>query len=274
MIRNNLYLEKIIKKAIMEQDEAVPAPPSAGEGDVPPPPSTSQAIYSIVGSDGKTDPNKYTLDQLKAKNLTADSYIYAKSLGGWKMVKEVPEVNNIIAAAGSTGGSSAAPTAKTGENVTMDQPIEGSQKSFMEYCPNAKSGRDMTLKAYNSQMEKEITGAADVEEINTIYDKYMGYQGQFDKDKFLKPCMDELKVTLKGQPGMIQKFQSAFNQWIAKDGKEFAKKALSAGGNMLLNLANKTLKAKGLGTITENIIKKNTKNHLIEIYNRKNRRRY
>ena len=101
----------------------------------------------------------------------------------------------------------------------------------------------------------------------------MGYQGQFDKDKFLKPCMDELKVTLKGQPEMIQKFQSAFNQWIAKDGKELAKKALSAGGNVLLNLANKTLKAKGLGAITENIIKKNTKNHLIEIYNRKNRRR-
>lgn len=272
MRRNNLYLEKIIKKAIMEQDEAVPPPPTSGGEDVPPPPTQSTTTYSIVGADGKTDPNKYTIDQLKTKNLTADSYIYSKATG-WKMVKEVPEVNNIIAASGG-GGSSAAPTAKTSENVTMDQPIAGAQKSFMEYCPNAKTGRDMTIKAYNSQMEKEITGAADVEEINTIYDKYMGYQGQFDKDKFLKPCMDELKVSLKGQPEVIQKFQSAFNQWIAKDGKDLAKKALSAGGNVLLNLANKALKAKGLGAIAENTIRKNTRNHLIEVYNMKNRRRY
>ena len=49
MRKNNLYLERMIKKALMEQNEEVPAPPSAGEGDVPPPPSTSQAIYSIVG---------------------------------------------------------------------------------------------------------------------------------------------------------------------------------------------------------------------------------
>lgn len=256
----------------MEQDEAVPDPPTSGGEDVPPPPTQSITKYSILGADGKTDPNKYTLDQLKTKNLTADSYIYTKSLGGWKMVKEVPEVNNIIAASGSN--SSATPTAKSSENETMDKPIEGAQKSFMEYCPNAKSGRDMTLKAYNSQMEREITGAGDVEEINTIYDKYMGYQGQFDKDKFLKPCMDELKLTLKGQPDLIQKFQSAFNQWMAKDGKDLAKKALSAGGNVLLNLANKALKTKGLPTLTERAIRKNTKNHLIEIYNRKNRRRY
>ena len=86
--------------------------------------------------------------------------------------------------------------------------------------------------------------------------------------------MDELKVTLKGQPELIQKFQSAFGKWMAKDGKELAKKALSAGGNVLLNLANKSLQAKGLGSLTEHRIRKNTKSHLIEIYNLKNRRRY
>jgi hypothetical protein len=270
MRKNNLYLEKLIRRAIMEQDE-IPAPPVGASGDdVPPPPTQSTVTYNIIGADGKTDPTKYTVDQLKGKNLTADSYVYNKTLGAWKQIKDVPELNSVIAAGGN-GNKSAAPVS---DNATMDQPIEGSQKSFMEYCPNAKRLRDTTLNAYNKQMESELGSVADVEEVNTLYDKYTGYQGQFDKDKFLKPCMDELKVTLKGQPELIQKFQSAFSQWMAKDGKELAKKALSAGGNVLLNLANKTLKAKGLGGLTENIIKKNTKNHLIEIYNKKNRRRY
>ena len=60
---------------------------------------------------------------------------------------------------------------------------------------------------------------------------------------------------------------------MSTDGKELGKKALKAGGNLLLNIANKALQDKGLGSLKlENTLKKNTKNHLIEIYNRKNRR--
>ena len=273
MRKNNLYLEKLIRRAIMEQDE-IPAPPAGASGDdVPPPPTQSTVTQNIIGADGKTDPTKYTIDQLKGKNLTSDSYVYNKTLGAWKQIKDVPELNSVIAASGSSAPTSKS-AAPVSDNATMDQPIEGSQKSFMEYCPNAKRLRDTTLNAYNKQMEGELGSVADVEEVNTIYDKYTGYQGQFDKDKFLKPCMDELKVTLKGQPELIQKFQSAFGKWMAKDGKELAKKALSAGGNVLLNLANKALQAKGLGSLTEHRIRKNTKSHLIEIYNLKNRRRY
>jgi hypothetical protein len=86
--------------------------------------------------------------------------------------------------------------------------------------------------------------------------------------------MAELKVTLRGQNELIGKYESAVNQWIKKDGKELAKKALSAGGNVLLNLANNALKSKGLGTLKfENTLKKNLKSNLMEVYNQKNKRR-
>lgn len=272
MKRNNLYLDRLIRKSIMEQNETIPLPPTSGAEDIPAPPTQNVVKYNIVGKDGKTDPTAYTVEELKTKNLKADSYIYTKSLGGWKMVKDVPEVNGAIASSNPTTDANSTKE-PTGEEK-LDEPIEGTQKSFMEYCPNAKKLRDTTLNAYNKQMETELAKAENVEEVNATYDKFTGYQGQFDKDKFLKPCMSELKVTLKGQPDLIMKYESAFNQWMSKDGKELAKKALSTGGNILLKLANNALKAKGLGSITENIIKRKTKNHLIEIYNRKNRRRY
>ena len=175
MRKNNLYLEKLIRRAIMEQDE-IPAPPAGASGDdVPPPPTQSTVTYNIIGADGKTDPTKYTIDQLKGKNLTSDSYVYNKTLGAWKQIKDVPELNSVIAASGSSAPTSKS-AAPVSDNATMDQPIEGAQKSFMEYCPNAKRLRDTTLNAYNKQMEGELGSVADVEEVNTIYDKYTGYQ--------------------------------------------------------------------------------------------------
>ena len=57
---------------------------------------------------------------------------------------------------------------------------------------------------------------------------------------------------------------------MKKDGKELAKKALSAGGNVLLSLTNKVLKSKGLGDLKfENTLKKNLKSNLMEVYNQK-----
>ena len=249
------------------EDEEIPVPPS-GDDAPPPPPSQSTVTYSIVGTDGKTDPNKYTAEQLKTKNLKADSYVYNKTLGGWKKIQEVPELSGIVAAAGVD------PTNKVSDDVAMDVPIAGAQKSFMEYCPTAKNSRDLALKAYNKQMETEMSKAADADTITTVYDKFAGLQGTFDKSRFLKPCMDELRITLKGQPELIGKYESALNQWMKKDGKELAKKALSAGGNVLLSLTNKVLKSKGLGDLKfENTLKKNLKSNLMEVYNQKNRRR-
>jgi len=113
-----------------------------------------------------------------------------------------------------------------------------------------------------------------LEEINAIANKYFTAQGDFDKETFLGACMEELKGVLRGNNAEILKFQGPYNKWMATDGKELGKKALKAGGNILLNLANKALQAKGLGSIKfENTLKKNTKNNLMEIYNRKNRRR-
>ena len=266
MNRSNAHFERIIKRVLME-DEEIPVPPS-GDDAPPPPPSQSTVTYSIVGTDGKTDPNKYTAEQLKTKNLKADSYVYNKTLGGWKKIQEVPELSGIVAAAGVD------PTNKVSDDVAMDVPIAGAQKSFMEYCPTAKNSRDLALKAYNKQMETEMSKAADADTITTVYDKFAGLQGTFDKSRFLKPCMDELRITLKGQPELIGKYESALNQWMKKDGKELAKKALSAGGNVLLSLTNKVLKSKGLGDLKfENTLKKNLKSNLMEVYNQKNRRR-
>lgn len=267
MNRSNAHFKRIIKRVLME-DEEIPVPPS-GDDAPPPPPSQSTVTYSIVGADGKTDPNKYTAEQLKTKNLKADSYVFNKTLGAWKKIQEVPELSSIIAA---TAGVD--PTNKVGDDVAMDVPIAGAQKSFMEYCPTSKKSRDSALNAYNKQMDAEMVKAADADSITTIYDKFAGLQGTFDKSRFLKPCMDELRITLKGQPELIGKYESAVTQWMKKDGKELAKKALSAGGNVLLNLANKALKTKGLGNLKfENTLKKNLKSNLMEVYNQKNMKR-
>lgn len=265
MNRNSAHFERIIKRVLMEgPGDDIPAPPS---GDViPAPPSQSTVTYNIVGPDGKADLTAYTAEQLKTKNLKADSYVYNKTLGGWKKIQEVPELSSIIT---STGGDG---TNNVNDNITMDVPLPGTEKSFMEYCPTAKRSRDSALNAYNKQMDAEMLKAADADAITVIYDKFAGLQGTFDKSRFLKPCMDELRITLKGRPDQITKYESAVNQWIKKDGKELAKKALSAGGNILLNLANKALKSKGLGSMKfENTLKKNLKNNLMEVYNQKNR---
>lgn len=270
MKKNSTYFERIIKRALMEQDE-VPAPPPSGD-EVPAPPSQSTVTYYIVGADGKTDPSKYSAEQLKTKNLTADSLVYNKTLGAWKPIKDVPELSGVISA--SPSNKQAEPSSG---DVTMDTPPPGASKSFFDYCPTAKGKRDMTNKNYANLQQQEtdlaMSRGGGLEEVNTIADKYFKAQGDFDKKTFLGSCMDELKIALKDKPEEVLKFQGPLNKWLAKDGKELGKKALTAGGNILLNIANKALQAKGLGSLKmENTIKKNTKNSLIEIYNRKNRR--
>jgi hypothetical protein len=274
MNRNNTYFERIIKRALMEQDEVPAAPTSSGD-EVPVPPSQSTITYYILGADGKTDPTKYTADQLKTKNLTSDSVVNNKTLGGWKPIKDVPELSSIIS---SSPNKQATPSSSSSGDVTMDAPPPGASKSFFDYCPTAKGKRDMTNKNYanlqQSETDMAISRGGGLEEVNTIADKYFKAQGDFDKKTFLGSCMDELRLALKDKPEEVLKFQGPLNKWLAKDGKELGKKALTAGGNILLNIANKALQAKGLGSLKmENTIKKNTKNNLMEIYNRKNRRR-
>lgn len=269
MNKNNTYFERIIRRAIMEQDE-VPAAPTSSGGDVPAAPP--QPKYYILGADGKTDPTAYTADELKSKNLTSDSIVNNKTLGGWKPIKDVPELSSVIS---SSPNKQATPSSSG--DVTMDVAPAGSSKSFFDYCPTAKGARDSQTKNYANLQQSEtdlaISRGGGLEEVNAIADKYFEAQGAFDKNTFLKRCMGELKSALPDKPEEVLKFQAPFSKWMSTDGKELGKKALKAGGNILLNIANKALQAKGLGSLKlENTLKKNTKNHLIEIYNRKNRR--
>ena len=270
MNKNNTYFERIIRRAIMEQAE-IPPPAGSSQETIAPP---TEVKYRLVGADGKTDMvNEYTANELKSKNLNADSWVYNKeALGGWKKIKDVPELSSVISASPDKQA-----TPPSGD-VTMDAAPAGASKSFFDYCPKAKAGRDTQTASYTKMQQRDIDDSISkgggLEEVNAIAEKYFKAQGDFDKGTFLGACMEELKGVLKGNNEEILKFQGPYNKWMATDGKELGKKALKAGGNILFNLANKALQAKGLGALKfENTLKKNTKNSLMEIYNRKNKRR-
>ena len=274
MRRNNLYLEKIIKKAIMEQDEVVPAPPKSSDEVVPAPPVVQ---YRIVGADGNTDPEKYTAQQLKSKNLTADSLVYNKALGGWKPIKEVPELSSVIA-----GGASPESTNKSPQtnNDTTQTTEEKQVETFFTYCPTTKGVLDQAAKKIVELTNQEINSAASVEEAEEIRNKAFEKMGE-DNKKNLGYCKSELKGSGRGDiQQILTKFEPAIKTLLNKTAADLGKKALSGGVNLLVGLVTKKLGGGALtqsgvsNAVAESLIKKNTKNNLIEIYNRKNRRRY
>jgi hypothetical protein len=261
----------------MEQDE-IPAPPAGASGDdVPPPPTQSTVTYNIIGADGKTDPTKYTIDQLKGKNLTADSYVYNKTLGAWKQIKDVPELNSVIV--GGTSPESRNKSPQTNNNTT--QTTEEKQvESFFTYCPTTKGLLDQAAKKILELTNQDINSAASVEEAEEIRNKAFEKMGEDNKSN-LGYCKQELKGSGRGDiQQILTKFEPAIKTLLNKTAADLGKKALTGGVNLLVGLATKKLGGGALtqsgvsNAVAESLIKKNTKNNLIEIYNRKNRRRY
>jgi len=274
MKKNDLYFERIIKRVLKEAPTGEPTgAPSTGPTGAPP--ATEEVKYYTY--ENKQNAGPFTVEELKNKKWNDDSYVWPEKDGtAWVQVKTIPELSTSLKG-GSTPANKEATPSSSGD-ATMDTPPPGASKSFFDYCPTAKGARDSQTKNYANLQQSEtdlaISRGGGLEEVNTIADKYFKAQGDFDKKTFLGSCMDELRLALKDKPEEVLKFQGPLNKWMAKDGKELGKKALTAGGNLLLNIANKALQAKGLGSLKmENTIKKNTKNNLMEIYNRKNRRR-
>lgn len=273
MKKNDIYFERIIRRVLKEEPTGEPTgAPSTGPTGVPP--ATEEVKYYTY--ENKQNAGPFTVEELKNKKWNDDSYVWPEKDGtAWVQVKTIPELSTSLKG-GSTPANKQATPSSSGD-VTMDAAPAGASKSFFDYCPRAKAGRDTQTASYTKMQQRDIDDSISkgggLEEVNAIADKYFEAQGDFDKDTFLGACMGELKLALRDKPDEVLKFQAPFNKWMATDGKELGKKALKAGGNLLLNLANKALQAKGLGSLKiENTLKKNVKNNLMEIYNRKNRR--
>jgi len=289
MRRNNLYLEKIIKKAIMEQDEVVPPPPKSSDEVVPNPPvKTSEppvVYYRIVGADGNTDPDKYTAQQLKSKNLTADSLVYNKALGDWKPIKEVPELSDVL--------SSAPPVTQNKAPETTDSDVAAAE-GFFKYCPNVAALTKTSSKDLLDKYTADINATTDFAEKERLRAEAIEKMAQSNKND-LKNCESEFKAsktqTQAQKEDVLSQYRSTINNLLRKTAADLGKKALVGGVNLATNLITKKLTGEGSSTaisanggsgsqsgvsntVAESLIKKNTKNHLIEIYNRKNRRRY
>lgn len=262
MNKNNTYFERIIRRAIMEQDE-VPAAPTSSGGDVPAAPP--QPKYYILGADGKTDPTAYTADELKSKNLTSDSIVNNKTLGGWKPIKDVPELSGVISA---SPDKQASPQQNTTTQTTEEKQVE----SFFTYCPTTKGLLDQAAKKILDLTNQAINSAESVEKAEEIRNNAFEKMGD-DNKKNLGYCKSELRGSGRGDiQQLLAKFEPAIKTLLNKTAADLGKKALSGGVNLLVGLVTKKIGGVS-NAVSESLIKKNTKNHLIEVYNRKNRRR-
>ena len=271
-MKNKLYLERIIKKALMEQNEPG-GPPPVNSGTPPPVSSTPEASYyvSIGGKD--SDQKQYTPTQMKSMNLSGEDKVWKTGYSDWKPIKDVPELSSVISA---SPDKQAPPQQNTTTQTTEEKQVE----SFFSYCPTTKGLLDQAAKKILELTNRDINSAATVEEAEEIRNNAFVKMGE-DNKKNLNFCKGELRGSGRGDiQQILAKFEPAIKTLLNKTAADLGKKALSGGVNLLVGLVTKKLGGGSLtqssvsNAVSESLIKKNTKNNLIEIYNKKNRRRY
>lgn len=263
-MKNKLYLERIIKKALMEQNEPG-GPPPVNSGTPPPVSSTPEAKYyvSIGGKD--SDKQQYTPTQMKGMGLSGEDKVWQTGYPDWKMIKDVPELSSVISA---SPDKQAPPQQNTTTQTTEEKQVE----SFFTYCPTTKGLLDQAAKKILELTNRDINSAETVEEAEEIRNNAFEKMGESNKNN-LGYCKSELKNSGRGDiQQLLAKFEPAIKTLLNKTAADLGKKALSGGVNLLVGLVTKKLGVSN--AVSESLIKKNTKNNLIEIYNKKNRRRY
>lgn len=272
MRNNNLYLERIIKRAIFEQNEkAVPPPAEGGQPAKVPPPVEDDQKYFLSINKKNSDGKEYTASDIKAMGLSGDIKVWKDGFANWTPIQDVPELSGVL--------SSAPPVTQNKAAEPTDTDVAAAE-GFFKYCPNVAKIMKSASETLLSNYTKSINAVTDPAEQERL--KAEAYEKMAESNKNdLKNCESEFKssktMTNADKENVLSQYRSTINNLLRKTAADLGKKALVGGVNLATSLITKKLggtQGAVSNTVAESLIKKNTKNHLIEIYNRKNRRRY
>jgi hypothetical protein len=268
MRNNNLYLERIIKRAIFEQNEkAVPPPVEDAQPAKVPPPVEDEQKYFLSVNKQKSDGKEYTSSEMKSMGLSGDIKVWKDGFTNWTPIKDVPELSDVL--------SSAPPVTQNKAPEPTDTDVAAAE-GFFKYCPNVAKIMKSASETLLSNYTKSINAATDPAEQERL--KAEAYEKMAESNKNdLKSCESEFKssktMTNADKENVLGQYRSTINNLLRKTASDLGKKALVGGVNLATSLITKKLGGVS-NAVAESLIKKNTKNNLIEIYNRKNRRRY
>ena len=266
MKKNDIYFERIIRRVLKEEPTGEPTgAPSTGPTGVPP--GTEEVKYYTY--ENKQNAGPFTVEELKNKKWNDDSYVWSEKDGtAWVQVKTIPELSTALKGGTTPANTQASPQQNTTTQTTEEKQVE----SFFTYCPTTKGLLDQAAKKILDLTNQAINSAESVEKAEEIRNNAFEKMGD-DNKKNLGYCKSELRGSGRGDiQQLLAKFEPAIKTLLNKTAADLGKKALSGGVNLLVGLVTKKIGGVS-NAVSESLIKKNTKNHLIEVYNRKNRRR-